>query len=464
MMRYRTLWIGVVAMAAAVIVGCDSSQPFRPEGAVSTPVLCPAPTQEWIQVAPVTSPTEEFSQIITVRMGHMEAVTVTTASGVFTSTGPEGEVLVNLLPGTEHHLEVTAKVLRAQSSDGCVYGGYTLTTRRDKNGLPLVIQQGQPRSLERSGAPITPENASNLKPLFALAPTARLTADFSFLGNERIASVGYADRISIWDLRTGQESGRIGEGFEQAAALCVAVHPTGSLIATGGPADDPAVRLWTVATGEMVELGSHKAHLSSVAFNPGGTRLASGDNADQVWVWDLISGRFVAGFHGDVPNRPQAFGSLHWVDDQVLLASGSDAVYWWDVSTGQMLARLARPERAAFLTDLSASPAVGSQEGVLAAAAQDDAVYVWDPGTEQWAIWPVFRGVRVSDVEFGPEGRLLAAGTHEGELLLWRADSGELVASYSVTSGSIAAIRFSPDGRIIAVGGWDSPIWLWGAP
>jgi WD40 repeat protein len=429
-----------------------------------TALLCPEATPEWLQVEPAISPTGALSQIITVRMSNMQAVTVTAESGVFTSAGPSGQVRVALLPDTEHHLEVTARVGRIQNSDGCLYGGYTLRTRQDKNGLPLVIQQGRPRSPDGSKSLITAENVPSLKPLFALTPNARLTTDFSYRGSDEIISVGYASRISVWSLITGQETGWIGEGLEQAAALCVVVHPAGSQIATGGTAADPAVRLWTMVTGEMVELGLHEAHLTSVAFNPSGTRLASGDNANRVWIWDLATGQALAGFEGDLPNRLQAFGSLYWFNDQILLAAGTDVVYWWDVTTGQILERLTRPERAAFLVDLSVSPVEGSQAEVLAAAAQDDAVYVWEPETRRWAIWPAFRGARVSNVEFSPDGQLLAAGTLDGELLLWSVQGAQLLASYSVTTGSIAAVHFSPDGRNIAVGGWDSPIWLWGVP
>jgi WD40 repeat protein len=393
-------------------------------------------------------------------MGNTEIVTITAESGIFTGAGSPAQVEVVLLPDTTHHLHVTAQVKEITRSDGCVYGGYTLQTRRDGEGMPLVIQQGRPGPPAMPGARIVPGNASQLEPLLTLAPEARLTADFVFSGNRELVSVGYADRVSRWSLETGQEIGRMGEGLEDASALAVDVTADGTLLATGGTAEDPSVRLWSATTPEMRELGRHESYLGSVAFNPGGSRLASGGNDNTVQVWDVARGKRSNSFEGDVPKRQQAFHSLHWPDDDTLVGAGSDAVYWWDLPTGELQARIARPENADLLVD-----AAFSQDATrLAAAAQDDAIYFWEPEAEGWAVWPAPQGISVANVELSPDGALLAATTHGGELLLWSVARAELLASYPVTTGSIAAVHFSPDGRSIAVGGWDSPIWLWGIP
>ncbi len=434
----------------------DTAAPTNTPLPSDTPPLCPAATPEWLRVEPVTSPTDLLSQTVTVIMGNMEAVTITTESGVFAATSSQVEV--TLLPNTVHHLEVVAKV-REIWSDGCRYGGYTLRTTKDKNGALLTIEQGQPVLRRSSGAVIEPETISQLVPLFSVAPDARLTADFVFSGNEELISVGYADKIALWDLLTGS-SGQIGEGLEEASALCVTVNADRSRIATGGTAEDPAVRLWDAVTGEMRQLGQHESLLTSVAFNPAGTRLASGDNGNWVWVWDVGSGKPVASLEGDVPQRHQAFYDLNWLDDRTLVAAASDAIYWWDVPSGRVLERLARPDYVPFFVDFS----FGHDGQHLAAAAQDENVYVWDRDTAEWQIWPAPPGTSLNHVEFSPDGRLLAATTFAGELMLWDVDTRELLVSHRVTTSDIAAVRFSPVGHYLAVGGWDSVIWLWGIP
>jgi hypothetical protein len=114
-----------------------------------TSTFCPPPTPEPLWVDPVTSPTDQLTQVITVYIGNGEEVTIETESGTFTVTGQfnhhttPAKVEITLLPNTVHHLEVTARVRAGLTGPGnCTYGGYTLMTRNDRNGVPLVIVQG----------------------------------------------------------------------------------------------------------------------------------------------------------------------------------------------------------------------------------------------------------------------------------------------------------------------------------
>jgi WD40 repeat protein len=428
-----------------------------------TAPLCPQPTPEPFWVEPVTSPTDQLSQTIAVHIGNGEAVTITTESGTFTATGDLNPynnpalVDVTLLPDTTHYLEILARVRTIRHSNGCTYGGYTFSTARDKNGAPLVITQGQPAPPRVSTAAITPDNASQLERLVIISLDASLT-DLVFSSDSEMIGVGYLDRISRWSVTTGQEAGRIGDGHEEASALSVATNSDQSLVATGGGAWDNSVRVWDTVTGDVRLLGRHESIVHSVAFNPSGTRLASGSNDDKVWIWDLASEQPVVTLEGDVPKRHQRFANLYWLDDDTLVAAGSDVIYWWDVTTGQLLERLARPEEAAFFVAV----ALGRDGRRLAAVAQDDTIYFWNRDTAQWTTWSARPGCRLAKVAFSPDEQLLATATYEGEWSLWNVTTQELLVSHSVPADGEVLIRFSPDGRTIAVAGL--AIELWGIP
>lgn len=117
-----------------------------------TPTMCPQATPEPLWVEPVISPTGLLTQTITVRIGNGEAVTVTAESGVFTATGSfnaygnPARVTIDLLRNTTHRLAVQARVRRVEQW-GCVYGGYTLSTERDRYGQPLLIEQRSTKHL-----------------------------------------------------------------------------------------------------------------------------------------------------------------------------------------------------------------------------------------------------------------------------------------------------------------------------
>jgi hypothetical protein len=89
-----------------------------------------------------------FTQTVYVYLGNGEAATITAESGVFAYHGDFGlfnpaEVEMALLPNTTHHLLVTGKV-KLVESNGCWYGGYTMSRTADRYGDPLVIEQQFP--------------------------------------------------------------------------------------------------------------------------------------------------------------------------------------------------------------------------------------------------------------------------------------------------------------------------------
>ena len=124
---------------------------------------CPRATPEPLWVDPVISTTNLLTQTIVVYIGNGEYVSVSGESGVFTQTGDfssfntPARVEINLLANTRHNLEVSARVKQVEQN-GCIYGGYTLMTTRDRDGNPLVIDQtGYSLFLPYGGQESTPE-------------------------------------------------------------------------------------------------------------------------------------------------------------------------------------------------------------------------------------------------------------------------------------------------------------------
>lgn len=118
---------------------------------IPQPPNCPQATPELLAVDPVTSPTDQLSQVIIVRIGNGESVRITTESGVYAasgsfSTSSPAQIRINLIPNAINHLDVSAQVRRIQQGP-CTYGGYTLSTNRDRNGRPLEIQQRPPSTI-----------------------------------------------------------------------------------------------------------------------------------------------------------------------------------------------------------------------------------------------------------------------------------------------------------------------------
>jgi WD40 repeat protein/transcriptional regulator with XRE-family HTH domain len=66
-------------------------------------------------------------------------------------------------------------------------------------------------------------------------------------------------------------------------------------------------------------------------------------------------------------------------------------------------------------------------------------------------------------VMFSPDATLLAAGSIDGEIGLWRVADGQQVALWGGHSGPVNALAWHPDGRALASAGSDGQIIMWAA-
>jgi WD40 repeat protein len=73
----------------------------------------------------------------------------------------------------------------------------------------------------------------------------------------------------------------------------------------------------------------------------------------------------------------------------------------------------------------------------------------------------------VRSVSFSPDGRLLASGSEDNTIKLWRVADGSLVRTLTGLTGltghtwAVLSVSFSPDGRLLASGSEDNTIKLW---
>jgi WD40 repeat protein len=62
---------------------------------------------------------------------------------------------------------------------------------------------------------------------------------------------------------------------------------------------------------------------------------------------------------------------------------------------------------------------------------------------------------------YSPDGELIATGSFDGGLQLWRAEDGELLASFPAHFLPVTGLAFSPDGQLLASGSEDGSILIW---
>ncbi len=141
--RIYRLFIVFAVLSVMVIASCSA---VLRHGAgqtlqmTDTPERCPEATAEPFYVDPVTSPTTQITQTLHISIGNGEAISVTNDMGSFYAPASAGKVIVVLTPNQINYLTAYGKV--RQMGGECHYGGYTLSTRVDRNGNPLTVVQG----------------------------------------------------------------------------------------------------------------------------------------------------------------------------------------------------------------------------------------------------------------------------------------------------------------------------------
>jgi hypothetical protein len=251
------------------------------------------------------------------------------------------------------------------------------------------------------------------------------------------ATASLADTARLWLVSTGSLVRAITSG----PAWDVAFSPDGLLLATAGGRTAPGVAsagvdeaawLWDVATGKVVAgVAGRSGHVSAVAFSPDGSLLATAGNGDVVRFWDVVAGRTV----GCLPRRIGRASSIAFSPDGSLLATAGagNVTRLWDVATGgEVRAVTAQPARdVAFSPDgrLLATAGGGSKPapGVAAAVATDTAAWLWDIATGRSAGRLAGHGDAVQAIAFSHAGGLCATSSRDRTTRLWNLTSGSSV-------------------------------------
>ncbi|MCX4903119.1 AAA family ATPase [Streptomyces sp. NBC_00878] len=110
----------------------------------------------------------------------------------------------------------------------------------------------------------------------------------------------------------------------------------------------------------------------------------------------------------------------------------------------------------------SVTSAAFSPDGkLLATAAADRTVRLWDVSTRRRVAVLTGHRAAVASVASSPDGRHVATGGADGTVRLWNAAAHRVVAALTGNEGPVTAVAFSPDGKRLAVGSRDATIALW---
>lgn len=204
---------------------------------------------------------------------------------------------------------------------------------------------------------------------------------------------------------------------ESATIQSLAFSPDGRFIALGGGRNDPRIEIWDLQKEKRIRhWKTYQNRVLALTFSPDGNTLVSSADGGAIEIWDVQEGKLL---HQFLEHRSNVLSLAISPDGRNLVSGGLDGIRFWNLRDRQLIRVLLN-------------------------------------------LQPIY------SVAFRGDGQLIAAGTHQGNVILWPVIPDEglaivgnpLATSFQHDRG-ITTLEFTPDGNRLIAGSFDATIKCW---
>jgi WD40 repeat protein/tRNA A-37 threonylcarbamoyl transferase component Bud32 len=271
--------------------------------------------------------------------------------------------------------------------------------------------------------------------------------------HETVWSVS-ADRLCLgFDLESGQTLEP--RARHSNRPTCVAVSRDGELVVSGDL--DAQLIAFNSLTGKT-ELIKTSHPIQSVAISPDGTQLAAGDRHGAIRLWSVSeSAESPCGYKfqsrtGWHAHEGRIYGLTFTATGDDLISVGTDGTMRrWNTSRQQTGDRVRRVP--AGNSESTNSFAFIAGTSILMSANPHTGVELWDCTSTVGVPTAIVALPKVHCVASSPDGSHLAAGTHDGKVVLWSYPQTRVLHQFEL-GAEVSQVAISPCNGYLAVVMW----------
>jgi len=306
-------------------------------------------------------------------------------------------------------------------------------------------------------------------------PFPTIVNALAFTPDNKQLVVGGHHELTVWDAAAGKLLKRITTRAERAYGMVFL--PDGKLVVAGGrPGQEGDVRVYDLAAKGKTEDGVEvldgvadpkvmvkqlldvEDSVLCIAASADGKVLAAGGCDRAVRVWDLSGGVAAAKLDQTVENHADwVLGVGISADGKYLVTAGRDkTAKVWDLKAKESVVTFPEHQQIVYGVAVKADGSAGFSVGA------DKQLRTWKPGGEGKQVKNAGgHNDDVFKVVFNPKKPMLATSSADKTVRLW--DSETLAAGKTLAglTDFVYAVAFSADGELVAGGSYDGSVVVW---
>jgi eukaryotic-like serine/threonine-protein kinase len=277
--------------------------------------------------------------------------------------------------------------------------------------------------------------------------------DFSPDG-ETLAIANNYGGVILWDVRTRRERERL-EGLPIGGLQSIRFAPDGATLAMGY--HDGTLRVRHLQTGETTTVKEHAWQIKSISISADSRTMVTAGRDGRVQVWEYPECRIRHTHKAETLTTYLADISPNgaWM---ATVRRDIPSVTIWDARTLEKLTELAFP-----INQKSSCLRFSPDSQTLALGIKTGPLMLYDTQTWQEVTRYYPRGPHVNTIAFSLTEEVLLTSDDHGAITAWDARPGFHLGILKGHPWGVTSLMYSPDGSTIAAGSGDGSVTLWDA-